>query len=166
MEESKEYPDYPNPWTYMGTYFDGSLIRDNWGFVYEITSDITNRSYIGRKYFWQRRKPRVNNKTGKRRRVTSESNWRQYYGSCPELKADIKLYGKESFKRVILSLHETPGKTNYEETRQLFLHNVLTERLTDGTPAFYNSNILGRYYRKDYFDYDETNCDFSDSGGC
>jgi hypothetical protein len=23
--------------------------------------------------------------------------------------------------------------------------------LTDGTPAFYNSNILGRYYRKDYF---------------
>jgi hypothetical protein len=24
--------------------------------------------------------------------------------------------------------------------------------LTDGTPAFYNSNILGRYYRKDYFE--------------
>jgi hypothetical protein len=23
--------------------------------------------------------------------------------------------------------------------------------LTDGTPAYYNSNILGRYYRKDYF---------------
>ena len=35
--------------------------------------------------------------------------------------------------------------------RQLFLHNVLTESLTDGTPAYYNSNILGRYYRKDYF---------------
>jgi hypothetical protein len=33
----------------------------------------------------------------------------------------------------------------------LFLNNVLTESLTDGTPAFYNSNILGRYYRKDYF---------------
>ncbi|ADO99364.1 NAD synthetase [Synechococcus phage Syn19] len=23
--------------------------------------------------------------------------------------------------------------------------------MTDGTPAFYNSNILGRYMRKDYF---------------
>ena len=31
-------------------------------------------------------------------------------------------------------------------------NNVLTESLTDGTPAFYNMNILGRYYRKDYFD--------------
>jgi hypothetical protein len=23
--------------------------------------------------------------------------------------------------------------------------------MTDGSPAFYNSNILGRYMRKDYF---------------
>jgi hypothetical protein len=49
-------------------------------------------------------------------------------------------------------LHRTPGRVNYEETRQLFLHNVLTEALDNGTPAYYNSNILGRYYRKDYFD--------------
>ena len=41
-----------------------------------------------------------------------------------------------------MSLHETPGRVNYEETRQLFLNNVLIEKLTDGTPAFYNSNIL------------------------
>ena len=52
-------------------------------------------------------------------------------------------------------LHETPGKVNYEETRQLFINNVLTESLTDGTPLYYNSNVLGRYYRKDYFDYDD-----------
>ena len=76
---------------------------------------------------------------------------RRYYGSCPELKEDIKLLGKPSFSREILSLHTTKGRTNYEETRQLFLHDVLTKTLTDGTPAFYNSNILGRYYRKDYF---------------
>jgi hypothetical protein len=25
--------------------------------------------------------------------------------------------------------------------------------LTDHTPTYYNSNILGRYYRKDYFDF-------------
>ena len=29
--------------------------------------------------------------------------------------------------------------------------------LDNGTPTYYNSNILGRYYRKDYFKYDETN---------
>jgi|TARA_R100000482_G_scaffold33558_1_gene10994 hypothetical protein len=138
---------YPNPWKYMGTVFDGSLIGDNWGFVYKITNQSNERQYIGRKYFWQKRKPK-----GGKRRVTSESNWKKYYGSCPELKDDIKLFGKECFVREILSLHKTPGRVNYEETRQLFLHDVLTKALDSGTPAYYNSNILGRYYRKDYFD--------------
>ena len=44
---------------------------------------------------------------------------------------------------------------NFEETRQLFLHGVLTEALEDGTPAYYNSNILGRYMKKDYWEGDD-----------
>ena len=139
----------------MGTYFDGSLIGDNYGFVYKIACISTQRIYIGRKYFFQKRKPRDTGQSTKRRKVTSESNWRNYYGSCDELKADVKQYGRDSFSREILSLHTTPGRVNYEETRQLFIHNVLTEALTDGTPVFYNSNVLGRYYRKDYFPYDK-----------
>ena len=67
-----------------------------------------------------------------------------------QLKADVARLGKEKFKREIISLHKTLGKVNYEETRQLFLNNVLTEALDDGTPAYYNSNILGRYMKKDY----------------
>ena len=146
--------DYENPWIYDGTPFDGSLIGDNYGFVYNITNLTNQRQYIGRKYFWQKRKPRNTVKNKRRTRVTSESNWRIYYGSCPELKQDVEKFGRSSFSRTILSLHLTPGKVNYEETRQLFLNNVLVESLTDGTPAFYNSNILGRYYRKDYFPHD------------
>ena len=146
--------DYENPWIYRNRPFSSDDIDDFYGFVYNITNLQNQRQYIGRKYFWQKRKPRCKDKTVKRRRVTSESNWRNYYGSCPELKQDVEKYGKESFRRTILSLHETPGRVNYEETRQLFLNNVLIEKLTDGTPAFYNSNILGRYYRKDYFPYD------------
>jgi hypothetical protein len=154
-----ETKEYPNPWQYMGTDFDGSLIGDNYGFVYKITCSTTNRAYIGRKYFWQKRKPRNSSKTGKRRRVTSESNWRNYYGSSDELKADVAKYGRNVFTREILSLHTTPGRVNYEETRQLFINNVLTEALDDGTPAYYNSNVLGRYYRKDYFhDCSNSNC--------
>jgi len=49
-----------------------------------------------------------------------------------------------------LSLHETKGNCNFEETKQLFLNNVLSEALDNGMPAYYNSNILGRYMRKDY----------------
>ena len=139
--------DYENPWYYLERPFSSDDVLDYYGFVYLITNLSNKRQYIGRKYFWQKRKPR-----GGKRRVTSESDWRAYYGSCPELKEDIKLYGKDNFSREILSLHKTPGKVNYEETRQLFLHGVLTESLTDGTPAFYNSNVLGRYYRKDYFE--------------
>ena len=138
--------DYENPWYYKGTTFTSDDIGDFFGYVYLITNKTTGQKYIGRKYFVQKRKPK-----GGKRRVTSESDWKRYYGSCPELKEDIKLLGKPSFSREILSLHTTKGRTNYEETRQLFLHDVLTKTLTDGTPAFYNSNILGRYYRKDYF---------------
>ena len=139
--------DYENPWLYQGTAFTSDDINGQFGFVYRITNIQTGKQYIGRKYFVQKRKPK-----GGKRRVTSESDWKKYYGSSPELKADISTYGKENFSREILSLHPSVGKTNYEETRQLFLHNVLTEKLTDDTPAYYNSNILGRYYRKDYFD--------------
>ena len=141
--------DYENPWIYMGTPFDGSLIGDNFGFVYEITNKLNGRSYIGRKYFWSFRTPK-----GKKRKVKSESDWRNYYGSCPELKEEIGKLGIQNFSRTILSLHKTAGKTNYEETRQLFTNNVLTESLDDGTPKFYNSNILSRYFRKDYYDGD------------
>ena len=88
---------------------------------------------------------------GGKRKVTSESDWKKYYGSSPELKTDVSEFGKANFSREILSLHTTLGKTNYEETRQLFINNVLTESLDNGEPAYYNSNVLGRYYRKDYF---------------
>ena len=137
--------DYENPWTYEGATFTSSDINDFFGYVYRITNLQSGKKYIGRKYFTQRRKPR-----GGKRRVTSESDWKKYYGSSEERKSDVKRLGKSIFKREIISLHESLGKVNYEETRQLFLNNVLTESLDDGTPAYYNSNILGRYMKKDY----------------
>jgi len=142
--------DYENPWIYEGNPFTSDDIGDYYGFVYRITNTTNSKSYIGRKYFVQKRKPK-----GGKRRVTSESNWKQYYGSSDELKQDIRRDGKNTFKREILSLHKTLGKVNYEETKQLFLHNVLAEKLDDGSPAYYNNNILGRYYRKDYFEEDD-----------
>lgn len=137
---------YENPWTFLERTFDSSDVGDYFGFVYLITNKSNQRQYIGRKYFWSFRTPK-----GKKRKVKQESDWKKYYGSCPELKEDVKQFGKENFKREILSLHETKGKTNYEETRQLFVNNVLSESLDNGNPKYYNSNILGRYYRKDYF---------------
>jgi hypothetical protein len=138
--------DYENPWIYNGVPFTSSNIQDNFGFVYLIQNNLNGKKYIGRKYLWQFRTPK-----GKKRKVKSESDWKNYYGSCPELKEDIDKLGRENFSRTILSLHKTKGKTNYEETRQLFINNVLTEGLDNGEPAFYNSNVLSRYFRKDYY---------------
>lgn len=138
--------DYENPWIYLERPFTSDDILDNYGFVYLIANKSNQRQYIGRKYFWSFRTPK-----GKKRKVKQESDWKKYYGSCPELKEDIKKYGKLNFTRQILSIHTTLGKVNYEETRQLFVRKVLTESLDNGVPTFYNSNVLGRYYRKDYF---------------
>ena len=143
--------DYENPWLYKDTTFTSDDIGDFFGYVYLITNNENGRQYIGRKYFWQFRTPK-----GKKRKVKSESDWKKYYGSCPELKEEIRQSGKQNFSRVILSLHLTKGKTNHEETRQLFKYKVLTEQLDDGTPKYCNSNILSRYFRKDYYGTDNS----------
>ena len=78
--------DYENPWTYQGTTFTSADIDGQFGFVYRITNLQTGQQYIGRKYFVQKRKPR-----GSRRKRTSESNWKAYYGSSKELNEDRKL---------------------------------------------------------------------------
>ena len=133
--------EYENPWVYKNTTFTSDDIGDFFGFVYRITNLQSGKQYIGRKYFYQFRKPR-----GKSRKVKSESDWKKYYGSSDELNTDRKTLGNECFKREIISLHTTKGWVNYEETKQLFLNNVLSE-----TENYYNSNILGRYMIKDYY---------------
>ena len=144
--------NYENPWLYEGKPFTTDDINDFFGYVYRIINLQNGREYIGRKYFWKFRTPK-----GKKRKVKSESDWKKYYGSCPELKEEIQQLRRQNFSRTILSLHKTAGKTNYEETKQLFTKGVLTEQLDDGTPKYYNSNILSRYFRKDYYDYGDDN---------
>ncbi len=138
--------DYENPWIFKNTAFTSNDIGDFFGFVYRITNLQSGKQYIGRKYFTSSRKPR-----GGKRKVKTESDWKRYYGSSKELKSDVKELGRSVFKREILSLHRTKGWVNYEETRQLFLNNVLSE-----DENYYNSNILGRYMKKDYYNEQRT----------
>lgn len=105
------------------------------GFVYIITNLSNSKKYIGKKHFWTRRK---DNKTG--RRKTLESDWQNYYGSCDELKEDIKTLGKEHFLREILYLCPHKKSMSYYETYEQFNRNVLLSQ------DYYNTNIGGTFY--------------------
>ena len=137
MNLTSKTTEYDNPWKFNNTPFTSEDIDNFVGFVYVIESLIDGKLYIGRKYFYSKRKAK-----GKTRRVKKESDWKTYYGSSEVVKKLVEEHGKENFKRVILSLHTTEGDCNYEEVRQQFLHNVLED------DRFLNENINGKWHRK------------------
>lgn len=120
-------------------YFNGKLFEEvdkkYEGFVYLITNLDNGMKYIGKKHFWERRK---NPKTG--RRQTKESDWRNYFGSCDLLIQDVKILGKDKFKKEILYLCPHKKSMSYYETYEQFKRNVLLDE------TYYNTNIEGKFY--------------------
>lgn len=112
---------------------------DWYGFIYEITNNLTGKKYIGRKYFTEAKTRQVK---GKKKRTRVESNWREYWGSNKTLIEDINKYGVENFSRQILMLCKTRGNTNYWEAKFQFDNNVL---LSDN---YYNDWIMVKTHRK------------------
>lgn len=116
---------YENPWKYSGIVFNSEDINDYIGFVYIITNKSDGRKYIGKKLFWSS-KTKVINKKKKRFKV--ESDWKKYYGSSDELKADVHKLGPENFDRKIIRLCKTKGECSYYEAKEQFLTDaVLSE---------------------------------------
>lgn len=124
-------------WQYLGRKFtdpdSGHL-----GFVYIIRNHISDRSYIGKKLFLFSKTKMVK---GKKKRFKQESDWRDYWSSSDELKADITLLGKENFTREILHLCETKGMCNYLEAREQMDRRVLE------SAKWYNHQIMARVHR-------------------
>ena len=121
-------------WKYNGENFI-EIPNKMEGFVYIITNLSNNKKYIGKKHFWTRQKDR---KTG--RRKTQESDWMNYFGSCDELKEDVKLLGPDNFLREILYLCPHKKSMSYYETYEQFHRNVLFSN------DYYNTNIGGTFY--------------------
>jgi hypothetical protein len=121
-------------WYFNGEPFD-EIDKEIEGFVYIITNLTNNKKYIGKKNFWERRK---DPKTG--RRKTKEGSWRSYFGSCDELKEDVKLLGEDNFRREILYLCPHKKSMSYYETLEQFKRDVLLRE------DYYNTNISGNFY--------------------
>ena len=114
-----------NDWTLDGKKFTSDDIGDFYGFVYRITNLVSGHDYIGRKYFHAVRKLNPLKGFKRKRKVTKETDWQEYWGSSKRLLEDIEIHGKLNFKREIIVLCSSRGQTNYMEAKIQFDEDVL-----------------------------------------
>lgn len=127
-------------WLYNGKEIGDDDIKGYVAFVYLITNLQNGKKYYGKKLLTKTRTKAVKGKIRKKKIVT-ESDWRDYYGSNDTLKRDVAELGPENFKREILDLCRTRGTANYLEAKYQFQNNVLE------SDKFYNDQIRVRVHR-------------------
>ena len=113
----------------MTWYYNGVPFEDDgthFGFVYLIENLITNRKYIGRKYFSKAGTKQVN---GKKRKIRKTSDWESYWGSNETLKAEVAELGEHNFRRTILHLCKNKSECSYWETFEIFTRHCLLDEL-------------------------------------
>ena len=111
-------------------------------FVYRITNLIDGRQYIGKKLTESTitRPPLKGQK--RKRKIKSESDWRDYWSSSEELKSDVEKHGKENFKREILHFCLNKGSASYLEAKEQMLNEVL-----EHPDKWYNGIIQCKIHR-------------------
>ena len=129
--------------------------KDTFGFIYIVKNTNTNKSYIGKKVLYHNKKVKLGKKevaelTGVGRKpttkiVTKESDWETYYGSNKEVMQLIKDGKQDLFTRTIIKLASNKKLLTYYETPALFTYKVLEQ-----PESFYNDNILGKFFTKDF----------------
>jgi len=124
-------------WIYKNKLFE-DVPSNAYGYVYLITNNLTGRKYIGKKLFWFRKTKVVK---GKKKRLKVESDWRDYWSSSDEVKADVKSMGEINFTREILHICQNKGSCNYLEAKEQMLRGVLESDL------YYNAQIQCRVHR-------------------
>ena len=132
-------------WTFQGTAIT-DLPEDCVGFVYEITNLTNGRRYIGKKLakFSKTTQKTVKLKNGNKKkkkiRTKVDSDWKDYYGSSPELSKDVELLGKDNFRREILYYCKSKSECSYIEAREQFSRRVLESK------DWYNGHIQVRVH--------------------
>jgi len=132
-------------WYYQGTIVE-ELPEDCVGFVYIITNTATGRKYIGKKLAKFSKTTykvvKLKNGTKKKKKIRGkiDSDWQTYYGSSPNLTADIEALGKENFTREILFYCKSKSETSYIEAREQFTRKVLE------SDEYYNGHIQVRVH--------------------
>ena len=129
-------------WDYEGRPFTSEDIDGHAGFVYEITDTLNGKRYIGKKKLSSTRTLKPLKGQRRKRKVVSESDWMDYYGSSEEVKALVEEFGRERFTRKILRLCKTTAETSYYEMKEQIENDVLLK-----PDEFYNAFVGGKIHR-------------------
>lgn len=138
--------------------------KGTYGFIYEVTHIPTGKKYLGKKVLYfertkklgkrelealkeERKEQGIGGRVPLKKKVVTESDWKTYYGSQKEILELVKEGNQEDFKREILQYVPDKKQLTYYECKYLFINEVLETRNN-----YINDNILGKFYRKDFFD--------------
>ena len=145
------------PWKYEESFITSlaDMPENVFGFVYKIHNIKENKSYIGKKVVAFNKKKKLTKKelleySGPGRKptykiITSESDWASYYGSNKFLLEDIKHLSTSQFRRKILEFAFSKKHLTYLELKHQCVLGVL-----EHPEKFYNDNILGKFFTKDF----------------
>jgi hypothetical protein len=135
-------------WFYHDTPVE-TLPEECVGFVYLIINNLSERKYIGKKLakfsktIYKTVKQKNGIKKKKKVRTKVDSDWREYWGSSPELLRDIEQLGTENFTREILYYCKSKAECSYIEAREQFTRCVLES--TDYYNGIINCRIHGSH---------------------
>lgn len=152
-------------WTYRGAEIKEieDMPDNTYGFVYTVTHLPTGKKYIGKKVLYfqrnkiigkrelqelkqERKLKGIGGRTPLKKKVITESDWKTYYGSQKEILELVKQGRPEEFIREVIQFVPDKKMLTYYECKHLFINEVLEEG-----DSYLNDNILGKFFRKDFF---------------
>lgn len=121
------------------------------GFIYKITHVPSGREYIGKKQYYNAKKPpgcsrRCADRKSKewKEKCWGPSNWREYQGSSPSLKKFMETIDDDSqFKYEIICQCRSKAILHYMELKVLWELDVMRVRMEDGITYKYFNNSIG-----------------------
>lgn len=153
----------PENWRYKDQLITeiSDMPEGTYGFIYRVTHLPTKKKYIGKKVLFFKRNVKLGKKETEqlkeerksqgirgrvpgKKEVVKESDWKTYYGSEEEIKKLVKTSKPEDWTREILEFVPTKKLLTYYEIKHIFINNALEDL------DFYNDNILGKFYKKDF----------------
>lgn len=150
-------------WIYKGeTINDVTEFPPNtYGFVYKVRHIPSNKTYIGKKILFFTRKVKLGKKElealgtviGRKpsyKLAVKESDWKSYHGSQKEIKQILKESKAKDWERTIMKCLPSKKLLTYFEVKYQMIYQVLEK-----PEEFFNDNILGKFYTKDFIDIKE-----------